>query len=91
MTEEQALIVDEKLKEQFTGIKTIAAEVEQGLDFLDKRDQKILELITNQQNLSMLAYVDEKRNTISYQRKKLTGISNSEHFKDIWMDKEVLI
>lgn len=91
MTEEQALIVDEKLKEQFTGIKTIAAEVEQGLDFLDKRDQKILELITNQQNLSMLAYVDEKRNTISYQRKKLAGISNSEHFKDIWMDKEVLI
>ena len=88
LVKEQSSIVDKKLEEQFASVQTIVAMVEQGLDFSDKRDQKILEAITIEQDLCMLGIADGSGNVINYRGEEMGNISDRQYFTQVWNDKK---
>lgn len=88
LASEQSSIVDKQLEEQFSRVRSVAAAVEQGLDFSDKRDQKILEAIVMEQDLCMLGVADASGNVINYRGEEMGNISERRYFTQIWNDKK---
>lgn len=83
LAKQQAQLIDQTMEDEFERVSTIAAMIENGLSFVDKKTQKVLRAVVETNELCMLAYADKNGNVITYQGKHLGNVADRDYFSEI--------
>ncbi len=83
LAKQQAQLIDQTIEDELKSVSTVAAMIENGLSFVDKKTQKILRAVAETNELCMLAYADKNGNVITYQGKHLGNVADRDYFSEI--------
>ena len=88
LAKQQAQLIDQTVENEFKCVSTIAAMIENGLSFVDKKTQKVLGAVVETNELCMLAYADKNGNVITYQGKHLGNVADRDYFSEIMTEEK---
>ena len=80
---QQAELVHIEIEDQIVPLRTVASLIENGLDFSDSDDQKILNVFVQSNIWCMLGYADMNGDVISYLGESLGNVSDRDYFYGI--------
>lgn len=83
LAKEQTDIVNKQIRNQFERSTIIADMIEKGIDFSNKKDQRVLSSIRDQLELCMLGYADRNGNVINYMGEEMGSISARQYFREV--------
>lgn len=88
LARQQAEMINTQINEQFNIATTFACNIENGLSFHEKSQNKLISSIIDSHQLCMLAYADTNGNAISYQGNTLDNCADREYFSEIITGKK---
>ena len=88
LAKQQAEFINKVIEEQFHKAATLSGMLEKGLSFDDEGDRRIMSSFVENNELSMLGYIDESGNLTNQDGEQLGNVVDQDYFQDIITGKK---